>query len=185
MSLRTTPLASRWSCHASRSARVGTPSPRWSSPVRRLAEQLVLVGVVAVQHDHERERLVGEQLHVAALVRSLHLERDAEHVRVPVDAGVEVGDGEGDVMLARTGGVPMLVSSGGSSNHDGVGRCREQVGVAVGEAVQRGGAVAGERRAVHQRERAGRQIGERADRRRRVRASGTSRGTWPRPRSPA
>jgi hypothetical protein len=66
--------------------------------VRRLVEEIAVVRVVAVQHDHEVHRVVGEELADAAGMRDVHPELDAEHTLVPGHAGVDVADGQGEVV---------------------------------------------------------------------------------------
>jgi hypothetical protein len=47
---------------------------------------------VTVQHDHELAAVVGEEFADSAGVRYVHLEADAEHVLIPSDARIHVGD---------------------------------------------------------------------------------------------
>jgi hypothetical protein len=68
-----------------------------------LDERLPRIGVVAVQHEDELPLVISQELARAPRVRFFHPERESEDALVPGDAGVEIGDGEGDVMQTGTG----------------------------------------------------------------------------------
>jgi hypothetical protein len=67
----------------------------------RLGEERRVVGVVAVQHDHQLAAFIGEELADTAGVRNVDLELDAEDVLVPWDADVDVAHGECEVVEPR------------------------------------------------------------------------------------
>ena len=68
-----------------------------------LGEDLVLVGVVHVQREGQRPVAVGEDAGRAPLMWGVHQMTDREDLFVPADAGVQIGDGERDVMDAGPG----------------------------------------------------------------------------------
>ncbi len=80
----------------------GDPHANVIEPGLRLGERLPLIGVVAVQHEDELPLVIGEELARATRVRFFHPVGEAENPLVPGDAGVEIGDGEGDVMQVGT-----------------------------------------------------------------------------------
>jgi len=82
-SLRTTPLAWRWACHASRSTQLGTKNPAWVKPGSRFAEEAAVIGVVAVEHDYQLPLLVGEELADPSGMWGIHQVAYLEHVFVP------------------------------------------------------------------------------------------------------
>src|SRR5215217_6036260 len=63
-----------------------------------LREALARVSVMVVQDDDQAHLLVGQELPDASLVGLLHPVADAEDPRVPVDARLQVRDGERDVV---------------------------------------------------------------------------------------
>ena len=71
-------------------------------PRLRLGERLPRIGVVAVQHEDELPIVIAEELARATRVRFFQPVGEAENSLVPGDAGVEIGDGEGDVVQVGT-----------------------------------------------------------------------------------
>jgi hypothetical protein len=63
-------------------------------------EGLADAAVVRMQTDHQRLRVVGQNPAYPTGVRLVHQMLDAEHIRVPVDAGLEVADRQRDVVHA-------------------------------------------------------------------------------------
>ena len=71
---------------------------------------------MTVQHDHELVGVVGKELPDPARMGHVGLEADAEHRFVPTDAGVDIGDGQREVVQAggcdRHDRVPLVVDRG-------------------------------------------------------------------------
>src|SRR5438445_771115 len=68
-----------------------------------LGEEGTVVGVVAVKDDDEVHGVGGEQLADTTSVRHVHLVGDPEDGLVPRDAGIDIGDGDGDVVQRGLG----------------------------------------------------------------------------------
>src|SRR5215207_8042598 len=81
----------------------GDPHANVIEPRLRLGERLPRIGVVAVQHEDELPLVISQELARATRVRFFHPERESEDALVPGDAGVEIGDGEGDMVQTGTG----------------------------------------------------------------------------------
>jgi hypothetical protein len=76
----------------------GYGEARVVEPGRRFRKEAAVVGVVSVQSKHELPVGVGEDFSDAALVRYIEYGMDVEDRRVPPDAGVQVGDGQGQMV---------------------------------------------------------------------------------------
>src|SRR5215204_6185278 len=81
----------------------GDPHAHMIEPCLCLDKRLPRIGVVAVQHEDELPFVIGQQLARATRVRFFQSVGEAEDTLVPGDAGVEIGDGEGDVMQGGMG----------------------------------------------------------------------------------
>ena len=110
-SARTTPLRSRWSCQASRSARVGHDEAGVVEPVDGLGEQRAVVGVVAV---HARSSARGRRRRAACRRRRGAGRRPGRRRRTPSSyqrhADVDVADGDGEVVEPSRGDVVIASS---------------------------------------------------------------------------
>jgi hypothetical protein len=82
ISARLTPFFSRCCYYASRSARVGTKNPAWSSPVD-VSPKKPVIGVVTVEHDHRLPGFVGKHPAQAAADGARPSWNEPEHGRVP------------------------------------------------------------------------------------------------------
>jgi hypothetical protein len=100
-SARTTPWASRCSCQSSRSLRVGTAS----RGRRGFAEETAVVGFVLVQRDDQLLVGSGEKSSDSAGMRAVEDGVDVEDRFIPPHAGIEVGDGECQMVQAGLGDV--------------------------------------------------------------------------------
>ena len=80
----------------------GDRETRVVEPGGRLPEEARIVRVVVVQHDHQIPRGVGKDLADPTGMRAVHLMGHVEDVLVPPHAPIEIGDGERDVVQARS-----------------------------------------------------------------------------------
>lgn len=104
-SARTTPLASRWSCQSSRSAAGRNREAAVVEIGRGFAEEAAVVSFVLVQGDYQLLVGSGEKSSDSAGMRDVEDGVDVEDRFVPSHAGIEVGDGECQMVQARLGDV--------------------------------------------------------------------------------
>jgi hypothetical protein len=74
-------------------------------PGRGFGEEATVVGVVSVQGEHQFPVGSGENSSYSSGVRNVQDRMDIEDRFIPLDAGVEVGDGDRQMVEARLGWV--------------------------------------------------------------------------------